>query len=1033
MADLDVGKLSITIEADGRAAIFEIDRVVEAAEGASTEAARAYRDAGRDMAEAFEPAAEAAEKTGETAKQTGEEVRKAGDEIQIAGQKTTKTLKESLDAAEKFGTKMTAGVTAPLVALYTAMSKGASDLTETVSKTDVTFGEFADDMMAWSQTSIEVMGLAQGTALDMAATYGDMATGMGIAKSTAADMSATLTQLAADMASFKNASSDRTYQALTGVFTGETEALKSLGVVMTQANLQAFALTEGITEQVSAMTQAEQVQLRYRYVLAQTANAQGDFARTGGNLANNTRALVQTLKQAGTSFGSVLNPVINEGVTLLREAALSIANLDEGTKTWILSAGGVLASAGPLLLAGSKAVKLVSTLTTAMKALSLGPVALGITAVTAGIVGLHAALSRANEEVDTTAAGYQRFKRIVEGDDKVTIGVDASELDALDDLEGKNYNVTYTVKQGVGSDQEAWDAFHEKVMSMGWEEKHFSATGSFEMDEATVEEIKAYGEALANAATATSEYDAAVESLNALLDEKLQAQLKQINQEVAERTEGLVAMYNEGLISDAEFDAEIEKLVAKARELKEEAEAAAESGKEMNETFMNGSLGDDAGAYGELAKQTYADTTLDTGDMESAIATLENARAAGEDMTQYQNEAKVINQQLAEQAIANYEAMTAAQEEYNAAIQSADATIAGAEANAEQGETLQSMIDAYITAAKMAPDVQTAFDNTNAAYAEQAEKAGATAEEIANIQAMFAELVNGDNGLMTAEETYAEYGAGQVAEGYKAELDAAIEEAEQAKATATENFKTTLQGLSEEFSTTEAQMLMELTASTGASMSAADAEMVAGATTMMESLGTAIETGGEDAVGKVSGIIGAVGDETQNAQDEGQDVGAAITSGITAGLSQGTGPLYAKVRSIVNQAIKEAKKAAESNSPSKKAAREVGAPIIQGIAMGAEEETPNALRTMRASVESLISAGTSVVNHGSYTTPVVQSIAGSSIDYGQMAGAMTDAIKELKLGIRIGERELGTAMRETNARQAALRAHEINIGKGRIS
>lgn len=979
MAGLDVAKLSIEIEADGSAAIRTFDNITN------------------------------------------------------VGERAGQSLKKSLEVVGSFGTKLTAGVTTPLVALYTAMSKGASDLTETVSKTDVTFGEFADNMLEWSETSIEAMGLAQGTALDMAATYGDMATGMGIAKGTAADMSTTLTQLAADMASFKNVSSDRAYQALTGVFTGETEALKGLGVVMTQANLQAFALTEGITKQVSAMTQAEQVQLRYRYVLAQTANAQGDFARTGGNLANNTRALVQTLKQAGTSFGSVLNPVINEGVTLLREAALSIANLDEGTKTWILSAGGVLASTGPLLLAGSKAVKLVSTLATVMKKLSLGPVALGVAAVTAGIVGLHAALSRANAEVDTTAAGYQRFKRIVESDDKVTIGVDASELDALENLQGKNYDVTYTVKQGMGSDQAAWDAFFAKVDSMDWEEKHFSATGSFEMSESTTEELKAYAEALANAATATKDYDAAVESLNALLDEKLQAQLAQINQQVAERTENLVAALNSNAISESEFDAELEKITQDAIMAKEAVIDATEALQDANSVYANGKRSDDAPAMGDAFKTLYADAKLGAEDMEGAIETLKNAALAGEDMTKYQIEAKVVNQQLAEQAIANYEAMTAAQEEYNAAIKSADATIAGAESNFDQAATLQDMIDSYVTMSRQIPDTQEALDYVNETYANLAEGMGINAEELAALQSMLADALQGADGLMTGTEAAEEYGGGAFAEECRAQMLTAIEEAEQAKVTATENFKTTLQGLSEEFATTEAQMIMELTASTGASMSAADAEMVAGATAMMESMASAIETGGEDAIGKVSEIIGAVGGETDDAKKEGKSIGAAITAGITAGLNSGTGALYATARKIVNQTISAFKNAGEIRSPSRRSGREVGAPLIQGIAMGAEEETPNALRTMRASVESLISAGTSVVNHGAYTTPVVQSIAAGGIDYGQMAGAMTDAIKELKLGIRIGERELGTAMRETNARQAALRAHEINIGKGRIS
>ena len=123
----------------------------------------------------------------------------------------------------------------------------------------------------------------------MAALFGDMATSMGYSQDAAAQMSMALVNLAADLASFKNIGIDQASTALKSIFTGETESLKELGVVMTQANLEAYALAEGYTTAYTAMDQAQQVAVRYQYVLANTQNAQGDFARTSDSTANQLR------------------------------------------------------------------------------------------------------------------------------------------------------------------------------------------------------------------------------------------------------------------------------------------------------------------------------------------------------------------------------------------------------------------------------------------------------------------------------------------------------------------------------------------------------------------------------------------------------------------------------------------------------------------------------------------------------------------------------------------------------------------------
>ncbi len=1028
MAELDVGKLSLTIEADGRAAIFELNRVKEAAEGASTDAARAYQNAGDDMADAFKPAADAAEDTAEAVRNMGDEAEKAGDAAQSAGTKATRSFREMLDSAERFGSAMTAGVTAPLIALYGTLVKGASDLTETIGKTEVVFGDFSDDVMTWSESAVDKMGLAQSTALDMASTFGDMAVGMNLSQREAKEMSTSLVQLSADLASFKNISADRAAQALTGVYTGETEALKSLGVVMTQANLQAFALSQGITTQVSAMSQAEQVQLRYQYVLAQTANAQGDFVRTGGNLANQIRATIQTMKQAGNTFGNLLVPQVTEAVTQLREVVKGLAELDDRTKTAILSIGGVTAVVGPLVLAGTKVLKMVTALRTAMAATPAGLAAAGILAVTTAMIGLYNALDRANSKIDTTSAKYQSLKRSLSGGTLVEITANAEELDKLD---GRNIEVTYSVGQSPGSDQAAWDDFYAKIDELGWEEKHFSAFGEFTVDPATIDRANAYAEALAAAATATGEYDAAVESLNALLDEQIQAQMAQINQQVNEQARNLVAIYNEGLIDDVEFNRQIEVIIAGALEAKKSLETLAEGQKAVNEAYADGSLANDPEAYGAAVRQIYSDAELGVEDLQGAIATLKEASQAGEDMTMYQNEALVVNQQLREQSIANYQAMTEAQQTYEAAI---------AAANATQQDTIEANQNVLDNATLMARALDsygeglTLFDdNAEQAISYAADQLATNAEEFEAIRRQLTENLTSDETGELLTRNYGEVYDTFTTMAQEAEMaiEQALADGETVRAQAAETFASTLNDLTGDFTAAETRMILEMISQTGAAISEADAELIAATESMIDQMAAAAEGGGTEVLDAISGMIANVGNESAYASSEGKEVGAAITSGITSGLNSGTGTLYSTVRQIVNKAIREAKKAAESNSPSKKAAREVGAPIIQGIAMGAEDETPNTVRSIRQSVEHIISGAAQVVNHGSITVPAVTAAA-TAIDYAKMGEIMTDAVSALRIGIDMNGKEVARNMREDTARQQALRAHEINIGRGRI-
>ena len=237
---------------------------------------------------------------------------------------------------QSFGNTMTKAITLPIIGAAAASFKLASDMSESINKVDVAFKNNAGQVKAWSKTTLNSFGIAQGTALDMAAGYGDMATSMGLSTDEAAAMSTSLVGLAGDLASFKNIGIDQANTALTAIFTGETESLKRLGVVMTQTNLDNYALSQGIQKKSLDMTQAEKVQLRYNYVMEQTRNAHGDFERTSDGAANQMRIFTESLKELGATMGENLLPIITPIIAQINDLVKRFGQASPETKKLIM-------------------------------------------------------------------------------------------------------------------------------------------------------------------------------------------------------------------------------------------------------------------------------------------------------------------------------------------------------------------------------------------------------------------------------------------------------------------------------------------------------------------------------------------------------------------------------------------------------------------------------------------------------------------------------------------------------------------------
>lgn len=319
-------------------------------------------------------------KAKQTLSQMENELSKANKEIEVQSNKWT-TLGKSLDSIGSkmksvgeglgnVGSKLSLALTAPLVAAGTASVKLASDTSESMNKVEVAFGSVNQKVKDWSDTTLKSYGIAKGTALDMSALYGDMATSMGLNQEEAAKMSMSLVGLAGDLSSFKNIDIKQAEEALNGIFTGETESLKMLGVVMTDTNLQQYAYSKGIQKKTQDMTEAEKVQLRYNYVLEKTKNAHGDFERTGAGTANQMRVFQESLKELGATMGQNILPIITPIITKLNEWIQAFAKLDQSTQKTILVVGAIIAAVGPVLVGLASVINAVGNLSSAFSKMS---------------------------------------------------------------------------------------------------------------------------------------------------------------------------------------------------------------------------------------------------------------------------------------------------------------------------------------------------------------------------------------------------------------------------------------------------------------------------------------------------------------------------------------------------------------------------------------------------------------------------------------------------------------------------------------
>lgn len=271
-----------------------------------------------------------------------------------------------------------------------------SDLQEVQNVVDVTFTTMSEKVNEFAKGAAEAAGLSETMAKKYVGTFGAMAKAFGFAEGEAFNMSTSLTQLAGDVASFYNITQDEAYTKLKSVFTGETETLKDLGVVMTQNSLDSYAMAEGYGKTTKQMSEQEKVALRYSFVLDQLSAAQGDFVRTSDSWANQTRLLKLNLESIMATFGQGLinffTPVIKLINTLLSKVA-TLANAFKAFSEMIMGTSGGGGSSG-----------------TGQAASAVGELADGYNDATQGAEDLAGATEKANKANKKYLSGLDEIR-----------------------------------------------------------------------------------------------------------------------------------------------------------------------------------------------------------------------------------------------------------------------------------------------------------------------------------------------------------------------------------------------------------------------------------------------------------------------------------------------------------------------------------------------------------------------------------------------------------------------------------------------
>ena len=276
------------------------------------------------------------------------------DSSQIVNQLTgasNKAAKQATSIFSGMGKKIAAGLS---IAAFTKFTKDClevgSNVTEVQNVVDTAFKDLSGQADQWASNAMTNFGLSELSAKKYMGVFGQMSNAMGITGQAALDMAEDVTGLTGDVASFYNLSTDEAYTKLKSIWTGETETLKDLGVVMNQTNLDQYALNNGFGKTTAKMTEQEKVMLQYQYVTSALSNATGDFVKTQDSWANQTRILSHRFEQLKASLGKGFIALFTPIVRGLNTVLAGLQKVADGfaTFTQMLTGADISSSASSI-------------------------------------------------------------------------------------------------------------------------------------------------------------------------------------------------------------------------------------------------------------------------------------------------------------------------------------------------------------------------------------------------------------------------------------------------------------------------------------------------------------------------------------------------------------------------------------------------------------------------------------------------------------------------------------------------------------
>ncbi len=382
------------------------------------------------------------------------------DSSQIVNQLTgasNKAAKQATSIFSGMGKKIAAGLS---IAAFTKFTKDClevgSNVTEVQNVVDTAFKDLSGQADQWASNAMTNFGLSELSAKKYMGVFGQMSNAMGITGQAALDMAEDVTGLTGDVASFYNLSTDEAYTKLKSIWTGETETLKDLGVVMNQTNLDQYALNNGFGKTTAKMTEQEKVMLQYQYVTSALSNATGDFVKTQDSWANQTRILSLRFEQLKASLGKGFIALFTPILRGLNNLLAGLQKVADGFASFVQMLTG-------------------ADVSTSMGSISSDIAGIGDDASSAAdnVGDIGSAAKKTAKDIEKSLAGFDQINKLTEpaddsSDSSGSTGGTSSGIGSVDlvpDVSGSTSNATSAISDFVNKAKKELDKLRKWSVS----------------------------------------------------------------------------------------------------------------------------------------------------------------------------------------------------------------------------------------------------------------------------------------------------------------------------------------------------------------------------------------------------------------------------------------------------------------------------------------------------------------------------------------------------------------------------------------